>query len=885
MKKESAQKDNNSLFASGELSKSLFEHSNKGLFVANAQSTLLEVNQQLCDILGYTRDKMLGLSIVDIVSSEDLSDVSLQSDFFHKKYKQPGLCNLRCNRGSSLSAELQIRKLAEDCFLGVVRDKVEHSRIEAQFRESEERFRLLAESSLTGIYLIQDGRFRYTNKAFAHMFGYNVEEVIHDLNMTDLIYLEDRALVLENIRRRVEGEEDSIRYIFRGQHRNGSIIDVEVHGRRIHYDGKPGVIGTLIDITEAKKVEATLRASEERYRALYNENPSMFFTLNTEGIITAVNDFGASQLGFTQDQLLEQPFLSLFQEDDRTDANEGFKNCLQSPGQVYHQQFRKKRQDGSLMWSEEFMRAVKGPTGTAQVLVVCQDITKRKQLEESLQISQYIFEQASLGIFLIDGKSQIIDVNEYACRSLGYSKKELCNLSVFDIDPSLNKNQFSELRDESNTLKSTTIETHHRRKNGEIFPVQIFMSPLPYNNEKIRVSFVQDISEREQARLEQEKLEAQLKQVQKLEAIGKLAGGIAHDLNNLLTPILGYGELLTLDENIPDTAKDKLAHMSKAATGAKDLVKQLLAFSRKQVLEYQSLDLNKIIDDFEELIRRTVRENIIISIFKSADVKPILADKGQIEQVLMNLIVNASDAMPKGGKLSIETKITELDEVYTATHADVIPGNYIMLVISDNGVGMDEETISKIFDPFFSTKGDLGTGLGLATVYGIVKQHKGSIWVYSEPSVGTTFKIYLPVATQTVEPSKPKPEIQSSTHGTETILLVEDNEAVRTTVYDILKDHGYQVIAVEDGKTALETVATGIKLDMLLTDVVMPDMNGRELYSLISEKHPSIRVLYMSGYTDNIIVDYGMLEDGIHFIQKPFNSLSILQKVRVVLES
>lgn len=885
MRKNSAQNDTNSFFASRELCKSLFEHSQEGLFVANAQNTLLEVNQRLCDILGYIRDEMLGLSIRDIVSNEDLADFPLQSDSFQKNHDQPGLCNLRCNRGGSLSAELQIRKLAEDCFLGVVRVVGEQSQIEKQFRESEERFRLLAESSLTGIYLIQDGRFHYTNRAFAHMFGYSVEEVIHDLKMTDLIYLEDRALVLENIRRRVEGEEDSIRYVFRGQHRNGSIIDVEVHGRRIHFDGKPGVIGTLIDITEAKKVEATLRASEERYRALYNENPSMFFTLNTEGIITAVNDFGASQLGYTKEQLLEQPFLSLFHEDDRAAANEGFKNCLQTPGKVYHQQFRKKRQNGSLMWSEEFLRSVKGPAETVQVLVVCQDITKRKQLEESLQISQYIFEQASLGIFLVDGKSQIIDVNEYACRSLGYSKEELCNLSVFDIDPSLSKKQFIELRDESSHLKSTTIETHHRRKNGEIFPVQIFMSPLPYNNEKIRVSFVQDISEREQARIEQEKLENQLKQVQKLEAIGKLAGGIAHDLNNLLTPILGYGELLTLDENIPDEAKDKLAHMNKAATGAKDLVKQLLAFSRKQILEYQSLDINKIIDDFEELIRRTVRENIKISIFKSADMKPALADKGQIEQVLMNLIVNASDAMPNGGKLSIETKMAKLDEVYTATHADVIPGHYVMLVVSDTGVGMDEETISKIFEPFFSTKGDLGTGLGLATVYGIVKQHKGSIWVYSEPGVGTTFKIYLPVATQTVELSKPKQEIQSSTHGTETILLVEDNEAVRTTVYDILKDHGYQVIAVEDGKTALETVATGIDLDMLLTDVVMPDMNGKELYSLISEKHPSIRVLYMSGYTDNIIVDYGMLEDGIHFIQKPFNSLSILQKVRVVLES
>ena len=290
-------------------------------------------------------------------------------------------------------------------------------------------------------------------------------------------------------------------------------------------------------------------------------------------------------------------------------------------------------------------------------------------------------------------------------------------------------------------------------------------------------------------------------------------------------------------------------------------------------------------DEFGDLIRRTIREDIEIKTFKSIDMKPVLADRGQIEQVLMNLVVNASDAMTSGGKLSIETKMTELDETYTLTHPDVTPGAYAMLGISDTGKGMDEETVSKIFEPFFSTKGDKGTGLGLATVYGIIKQHKGSIWVYSEPGKGTTFKIYLPIADKLPGSNTKIRKNHTKSQGTETILLVEDNDAVRATVHDILKEHGYHVILAADGKTAIESATVGVSIDMLLTDVIMPDMNGRELFSIISEQFPSVKVLYMSGYTDNIIVRHGVLEEGIQFIQKPFSSYAILQKVRAVLDS
>lgn len=751
------------------------------------------------------------------------------------------------------------------------------------FYESEERFRLLSESSLTGIYLIQDGRFTYVNSAFADMFGYEVREVLTDLSMTDIIFQEDRPLVVENIRRRVDGEDNSIRYTFRGLHRSGSVIFVEVHGRRIQYQNKPGVLGTLIDISEAKRTEAALLASEEQYRALYNETPSMFFTLDTEGIITSTNDFVEKTMGYSKRQLQGQPFFNHFHEDDKETAQRRFNICKQTSGQVYNWNLRKIRQDGSPIWVEEFARSVIGPDGKINVLVVSQDITERVQLEESLKFAQSIFDQASIGIFVILEDNQIIDANKHACHTLGYTREELCKLSIRDIDPTVTKDQLTRFNSQVAIKKSITTKTTHKRKNGETFSVQIFTSALTHKNMPIKVSFVQDISEIEQAREQQKQLETKLEQVQKLEAIGRLAGGIAHDLNNLLTPILGYTGMLVNDETIHDKAKKNLAHMSKAAIGARDLIKQLLAFSRKQVFEYQPLNVNQILDGFIDLIRRTIREDIEISLHKAKDLKPALLDQGQIEQVLMNLIVNGSDAMPHGGKLSIETQMTVLDENYSASHPGATPGNYVMLGVSDTGCGMDEETLSKIFEPFFSTKGEQGTGLGLATAYGIIKQHKGSIWVYSEKGVGTSFKIYLPVAQQTEVGEKPHLEIKSSTKGTETILLVEDNEEVRNTVFDILCDKGYRVFAADCGKAALEIASSDTNFDMLLTDLIMPDMNGKELFTLISEQNPTIKVLYMSGYTDNIVIHHGAINKDIQFIQKPFTSQVILYKVRTIL--
>ena len=394
-----------------------------------------------------------------------------------------------------------------------------------------------------------------------------------------------------------------------------------------------------------------------------------------------------------------------------------------------------------------------------------------------------------------------------------------------------------------------------------------------------------DISKRKYAEEQREKLEAQLIQSQKMEAIGRLVGGIAHDLNNLLSPILGYSQLLLSDSDLTAAQKEELELIHMASKGARDLVRQLLAFGRKQTLSYNLVNINEPLARFYKLLRHTIRENIDINIHTSPNIQPILADVVQLEQIIMNLAVNAADAMPEGGILTIETSIQELDDTYTASYEDVRPGMYVLLAISDTGIGMDKETRMNIFDPFFSTKEKLGTGLGLSTVYGIVKQHKGHIAVYSEPNVGSTFKIYFPISDDSSIASEPEKKRPTTLVGTETILLVEDNKEVSNLAKKILIKHGYTVLQAPNSSHAINMLKSHTSpIDLLVTDVIMPGMNGKELFNTLKSVNPQLKVLYMSGYTNNVIAHHGVLDPGIHFVQKPFSVHSLLTKVRETLD-
>jgi PAS domain S-box-containing protein len=394
-----------------------------------------------------------------------------------------------------------------------------------------------------------------------------------------------------------------------------------------------------------------------------------------------------------------------------------------------------------------------------------------------------------------------------------------------------------------------------------------------------------NVTERKRAEEALRESEEQLRQAQKMEAVGRLAGGVAHDFNNLLAVINGYSDLLLRRWPDADEAgRRKLEEIRKAGDRAKNLTRQLLAFSRKQVLQPVVLDLNAVVNDMEKMLRRLISEDIEVRTLLAPRLGRVKADPGQVEQVLMNLAVNARDAMPQGGRLTIETRDVRLDENYARAHKSVAPGPYVMLAVTDTGEGMDSATQARIFEPFFTTKGDgKGTGLGLSTVYGIVRQSGGSVWVYSELGRGTTFKIYLPRVDAVAEPraARTPPELR---RGSETVLLVEDEAGVRELTKEILEENGYRVVAASDGREALKlSEASAEPIQLLLTDVVMPHMGGRELADRLSKAQPQMRVLFMSGYTDDAILHHGVLDRGTALIEKPFTTEALTDKIRETL--
>ncbi len=385
---------------------------------------------------------------------------------------------------------------------------------------------------------------------------------------------------------------------------------------------------------------------------------------------------------------------------------------------------------------------------------------------------------------------------------------------------------------------------------------------------------------------EQKRAETELRESQKMEAIGRLAGGVAHDFNNMLSIINGYAELLLMKLNADDPLRSEIGQILKAGNRAADLTRQLLAFSRKSIVQPKVISLYNVVRGMEKMLHRLIGEDICMVIEPAGDLGHVKADPGLIEQVILNLAINSRDAMPQGGQLTIETRNVELDEIFSQRHVSVMPGAYVMLAVSDTGEGMDEATRQRIFEPFFTTKEKgKGTGLGLSMVYGIVKQNNGSIWVYSEPGQGTTFKIYLPCSADAAD-TEQIASIEPSARGTETLLLVEDEEAVCLLVKEILLSAGYKVLtAVNGGEALMLLERRRDPVHLLLTDVVLPGMSGRELADRLLKIHPEMKILFMSGYTDNAIVHHGVLDPGAQFIGKPFTMKAVQRKVREVLDS
>jgi two-component system cell cycle sensor histidine kinase/response regulator CckA len=518
------------------------------------------------------------------------------------------------------------------------------------------------------------------------------------------------------------------------------------------------------------------------------------------------------------------------------------------------------------------------------------EVVERKLAEEASRDSEaryrLLFESNPFPMWVYDLETlSFLAINDAAVHSYGYSREEFLNMTIKDIRPA---EDIPILLDNLTKVFSGLDEAgvwQHRKKDGTIIDAEITSYPLHFAERRAELVLSNDITKRKQTEEALRRSEEQLRQAQKMEAVGKLAGGIAHDFNNLVTVINGHTALSMRRLGQDDPLYHKLEIIKQAGERAASLTRQLLAFSRKQILQPKVLDLNHVVFETNQILQRLIGEDIDLLIGLMPDLGKVKADPGQIEQVLMNVSVNARDAMPKGGKLTIETANVYIDEGYASRHLSIRPGRYVMLAVSDTGCGMDAQTQQRIFEPFFTTKEvGKGTGLGLSTVYGIVRQSGGSIWVYSELGRGTTFKIYLPCVDSPTEEFKVSSAETKAQLGTETVLLVEDEEMVREMTREILQESGYRVIEAKHGHEAL-LVAEQYNgpIHLMLSDVVMPQMSGRELAEQLSPLRREMKVLYMSGYTDDAIVHHGVLDEGMAFIEKPFTPNALARKLREVL--
>jgi PAS domain S-box-containing protein len=510
-------------------------------------------------------------------------------------------------------------------------------------------------------------------------------------------------------------------------------------------------------------------------------------------------------------------------------------------------------------------------------------LTEQIQVHESLRLRDRAIQAVSQGILISDANQldmPVIYASPGFERLTGYRADEIVGrncrlLQGKDTDPET----LRKLRNSISAGRECSVEILNYRKDGTSFWNALFVTPVRDGRGKI-INFIgvqADVTERR-------RLEDQLRQAQKMEAFGQLAGGVAHDFNNLLSVICGYSEILLSILPFDDPNRASVLAIGEAGERAASLTRQLLSFSRKTVLEPRVVDLNSVVQSTEKLLRRTIGDDVVLKSILDPQIKPTKVDPHQIGQVLINLAVNSRDAMPRGGKLTIETRKLELDDAYVNTHIEVAPGRYVLLTISDTGIGMTPEVRSRIFEPFFTTK-DVGhgTGLGLSVVHGIVKQSSGQIAAYSELGVGTVMKIYLPAVDEEIS-SPVQAHAESPGLAVETVLLVEDDEAVRQLALLTLETQGYRVLAAANGKEALTFGADASEIDILVTDVVMPEMSGRELAEILQPWCPKMKVLYLSGYTEDAVLRHGILKAEVAFMQKPYTPTGLLKKIRQVLD-
>jgi PAS domain S-box-containing protein len=746
-------------------------------------------------------------------------------------------------------------------------------------------------SNIADVIAITDknGINRYKSPNIEKWFGWRPDETL-GMAIWDHVHPEDQTGVRKRLGELVNHPGASETGECRYRCKDGRYKWIGYTAANLLHD--PVIEGLLLnyhDITMHRLAEESLRVSEERYREIFNSTSDALFIHDAAGHILDVNDRMLAMYNCERNEALLLTLKDFSQNEPpytQTDAENHIRRTMESGPQVF--EWRGRRKGGECFWTEVALRACE-IRGQKRLIASVRDITERKETAEALlrekRLTEAILDSTPGIIYLYNEKNKLVRWNRKHEEMTGYSAAELAEMELLDWYRDDEKSQVAIIAAVQKTLREGfgEAEVEMQRKDGGRVPMYMTACPLIIDGKSHFVGIGIDITERAHAQEEQNRLQMELLQAQKMESVGRLAGGVAHDFNNMLGVIIGHTEL-ALTAHDAEEARNDLKEIMTAAQRSADLTRQLLAFARKQTISPRVLNLNDTIEGLLRMLSRLIGEDIELSWKPGANLWPVKMDSTQFHQILANLAVNARDAMRDGGILSIETQNVTCRDAAHNGHTGVPPGDYTRVEVSDTGEGMDKDSLKHLFEPFYTTKEvGKGTGLGLAMVYGAIKQNDGFINVSSAPGQGTTFSIYLPRVEDTaMEPVHSEQEAPAQ--GTETVLMVEDEEAILNLGRTILKRYGYTVLTAQTAADALELAERHEgPIHLLVTDVVMPGLNGKELTDRLTLLRPGIKVLYMSGYTADVIAHHGVIDKDVEFMQKPFSVSTLVQKVRSLL--
>lgn len=889
-----------------------FERQIVGMAITSPEKGWLQVNDELCRMLGYSREELSELTWADLTHPDDLQadqeqferllageidEYSMEKRFIRKN-------------GAIVWADLSVGcvRFADktvEYVLALLVETTNRKNAEESLKTNEERLRLALMASKQGLYdlNVQTGEAQ-VNPEYATMLGYDPAQFQEtNAKWIERLHPDDRDTVAAAYQDYISGKIPEYRVEFRQRTKAGEWKWILSLGKMVEYDaeGRPlRMLGTHTDITERKQTEEQLRESEARFRIFFENAPAPYQSLDAEGHLLEVNEAWLEMTGYRKEEVIGRS-IAEFLTPASVALLQGRLPVFLQKGFVHNAEFEYVGQSGEIINVIVEGRIGYHRDGTfKQTHCVLHNITARKQAEAALRESEERYRTLVSNLpglayrCLNDERWTMIFFSDEIERMTGYPAADFIDNSVRSyasiIHPDDHAIVDAAVQSAVNARQPFEMEYRLLRSdNATIWVHEKGQGIYDANGNLLWLDgVIIDITKHIQAEQEKRNLQAQLLQSQKMESVGRLAGGVAHDFNNMLQTIIGHSDLALAKIKPTDSLHEGLTEIRKAALRSADLTRQLLAFARKQPANPTILDLNDTVAGMLKMLQRLIGEDIDLAWLPGHSLWSLKMDPSQLDQILANLAVNARDAITDNGKITIETENIAFDTAYCADHPDCIPGKYVLLAVSDNGCGMDRETRDQIFEPFFTTKeSGKGTGLGLATVYGIVRQNDGFINVYSEPDQGTTFSIYLPAFADEEAVSAPvkASPAQELTTGTETVLVVEDEAALLSLAKTILERLGYTVLAASTPMAGIE-LAQEYEGDihLLITDVVMPEMNGRDLAQRIAAIRPAMQCLYMSGYTADVIAHHGVLETGIHFIQKPFSIGDLARTIREALE-